>query len=332
MSNSYLGTLDRRDPLYEILIDKVCPDMHDPRFHVRRLSSNNVYHYTEESTGIAIIGKFFRLDDERAERVSRIQGEYENLLTVREYGFSASPGYVVRPITRDFRVGLALMEEYIEGKDLDHFIRAAICRGDNDLLKEKLARLGSFLHALHARTMTGRTVRIEPLFSYFSKIVDKLGRQMLLDGDDRRRLLELAETWLKRDLFHRLNGSLVHGDATPTNFMFPESGDIVAIDLERMRETDRVFDVGMVCGELKHAFLWRTASPHGAEPFIRHFLKIYAGHFPDADGAFQAITARNPFYMAMTELRISRNGYLDREYRKRLVHEAAECMRWGMKL
>jgi aminoglycoside phosphotransferase (APT) family kinase protein len=332
MSNSYLGTLDRRDPLYEILIDKVCPDVHDPRFHVRRLSSSNVYHYTEESTRIAIIGKFFRLDDNRAERVSRIQGEYDNLLAVRGYGFSGSPNYVVRPITRDFRVGLALVAEYIEGKDLDHFIRAAICRGENGLLKKKLARLGSFLHALHARTITPRAVRAEPLFDYFIKIVDKLGRQTLLDGDGRHRLVHLAETWLNRDLFHGLNGSLVHGDATPTNFLFPEGGDIVAIDLERMKETDMAYDVGMVCGELKHAFLWRTANPQSAEPFIRHFLDVYAGHFPDAGGAFRAITARNPFYMAMAELRIARNEYLQWEYRKRLVHEASECLRWGLKL
>lgn len=62
------------------------------------------------------------------------------------------------------------------------------------------------------------------------------------------------------------------------------------------------------------------------------FFKSYASHFPDAQKAFKDITRRNPFYMAMTELRIARNNYLDWGYRKRLAHEAMECLRWGLKL
>jgi hypothetical protein len=107
---------------------------------------------------------------------------------------------------------------------------------------------------------------------------------------------------------------------------------VVAIDLERMKHADTVFDVGMVCGELKHSFMWRTGNPYLAEPFIRHFFESYSQHFDDPQSTFREITLRNPFYMAMTELRIARNDYLDLNYRKRLAHGALDCLKWGLKL
>jgi len=88
----------------------------------------------------------------------------------------------------------------------------------------------------------------------------------------------------------------------------------------------------MVCGEIKHAYFWRTGNPYEAEPFIRHFFESYSSHFIDGDKAFHEITMRNPLYMAMTELRIARNEYLDLNYRKRLTHEARKCLEWGLKL
>jgi hypothetical protein len=65
-----------------------------------------------------------------------------------------------------------------------------------------------------------------------------------------------------------------------------------------------------------------------AEPFIRHFLKSYSSHFHDYKKAFKEITSRNPFYMAMTELRIG----LSRNYRKWLAYEAMACLKRGFKL
>jgi len=39
MNRSYLGTLDYSDPLYEILLSQVFPDVKDPVLHVNRISS-----------------------------------------------------------------------------------------------------------------------------------------------------------------------------------------------------------------------------------------------------------------------------------------------------
>jgi aminoglycoside phosphotransferase (APT) family kinase protein len=115
---------------------------------------------------------------------------------------------------------------------------------------------------------------------------------------------------------------LVHGDATPSNFMFGRGDHTMAIDFERMKWADRVFDLGRLCGELKHFFLQSTGDAHAAEPFIGHFLWEYCCHFPDRMSAFRSITRRTPFHMGITLLRIARNFWSDGEYRWRLVREA----------
>jgi hypothetical protein len=109
MSTLYLGKLEYADPLYEILSSKVCPDVKDPIFHVNSMSHRSVYKYTEEKTSIATIGKFFKLNDPKPDRSLRIKGEYDNLQKIRGYGFDTFPHYVVRPISRENRIGLALL-------------------------------------------------------------------------------------------------------------------------------------------------------------------------------------------------------------------------------
>lgn len=332
MNNPYLGRLDYADPLYEILFSQVCPDVKGPLFHVNKMASGRVYKYTEEKSRIAIIGKFFRLDDTRRNRIVRIKSEYDNLKTIRAYGFDIYPNYVVRPISRDENIGLALIEEFIQGKDLDYYLKKAIFGGDGGVLKEKLSQLASFLFALHEKTGQKTAVNLDLVSAYFMKVLKRLHTQTVISDDDSRTLLGLMEKWLDRTLIQNAKDVILHGDATPTNFLFTKNGGVVAIDLERMKNGDKAFDVGMVCGELKHAFLWRTGNPFNAEQFIKYFLKKYAMHSSDDKNAFRRITLRTPFYMALTELRIARNSYLDWNYRKRLVYEAMECLRWGLKL
>lgn len=330
MNSIYLGKLDYSDPLYGVL-SQVFPDIKEPIFYVKRISPRRVFKYTEEKSQIAIVGKFFKLDDAKQERVLRMKGEYDNLRKIRRYGFDQYPHYVVRPLSREESIGLALVEEFIYGKDLDHYLKKAIY-GEGEFLKKRLSRLAGFLYALHTKTETGNTVDLEPIGLYFQKIVDKLKRQNVIFDSTKREYLKLMDRWLNRPLLQDAKDVIVHGDATPTNFIFTGRGDVVAIDLERMKSADAVFDIGMVCGEIKHAFLWRSDNPYESEPFIRHFFKSYASHFPEPKKVFKDITMRGPFYMALTELRIARNDYLDWNYRKRLAFEALECLKWGLKI
>jgi thiamine kinase-like enzyme len=332
MNKPYLGTLDYADPLYGILFSQVYPEVKNPHFHVNRMSSHMVYKYTEEKTKISIIGKFFKLHDPKQERVLRIKGEYDNLRKIRGYGFDTSPHYVVRPIDREDKIGLALTEDFIKGKDLDHYIKKAIYEGNGLSLRERLSSLASFLYALHTKTELKENVELDPVSGYYEKVLNKLNKQNVISDSERKIYLKLTDKWLNRSLIQKAKNVIVHGDATPTNFIFTEQGDVVAIDLERMKDGDKAFDIGMVCGELKHAFMWRKKNPYEAEPFIKHFLKSYSNLFKHPKKAFKKITLRNPFYMAMTELRIARNDYLDWNYRKWLAYEAKECLKWGLKL
>ncbi len=332
MSEAYLGKLDFADPLYDILSLNVCPDVKNPIFYVSRISSRLVYKYTEEKSRIAIIGKFFKLHDTRQDRVIRIKSEYENLQKIRSYGFDTFPNYVVRPLSREEKIGLALTEEFIHGKDLDYYFKKAIYCGNTVSLKDRLSRLSAFLYSLHTKTETKDHVDLDSVSIYFRKVLNKLCKQHVISDYERKTYLKLMDKWLNRTLLQEVKSVIVHGDATPTNFIFTDKGDVVAIDLERMKNSDLTFDIGMICGELKHAFLWRTRNPFAAEPFIRYFLKSYSNHFSDKKKAFREITLRNPFYMAMTELRIARNEYLEYGYRKRLAYEALECLTWGLRM
>ncbi|MBR2872472.1 MAG: phosphotransferase [Lentisphaeria bacterium] len=123
------------------------------------------------------------------------------------------------------------------------------------------------------------------------------------------------------------NQVLVHGDATPSNFAFGEGRAVFAFDMERVRYADRCFDVGRIAGELQHFFMRTVHDPWAAEEFIHHFLQEYSGHFPDREAAFKAITRRLPFYMGATLLRIARNSYLEKEYRRVLIEAAGRCLR-----
>jgi aminoglycoside phosphotransferase (APT) family kinase protein len=332
MSAVYLGTLGHTDPLYDVLALRVFPETKDPVFHVERLSKSHlVYRYREEKTRSTVVGKFFDTHDQDEGKITRMKSEYRNLIRLRYLGFNSHPHYVVKPLCREERIGLAVAEEFVGGKDLDHYLRSATVGDGDPALRDALGYLAEFLAMLHRKSAGRARARLDDVAAYFYRIVEKLRRQGVITLDHVAEFLRLRDKWLAQPRM-LAEAVTVHGDATPTNFLFPAGGGVAAIDLERMKESDRVYDVGMVCGELKHAFLWRTGNRYASEPFIRHFLKRYVRHFPSPGDAFLAITRRMPFYMALTELRIARNSWLDREYRWRLVWEAHECLTWGLQL
>lgn len=325
----YLGKLNYCDPMYEVLYHQVFSYVNSPVFHVTQMS-RRVYKYTEEKSGASVVGKFFQLDDPKYERVQRIKGEYDNLHTIRSYGFDIRPHYVARPITKNEMIGLALVEEFIYGWELDHYIKKAVYNGDASALHHKLWQLALFLYDLHRRTELPESANLDSVRAYFLKIIYKLARQTLICEGEIGHFIKLIDKWFSSGILNA-QSSLLHGDVTPTNFIFTEYGDVVAIDLERIKRGDVAYDIGMVCGELKHSLLWRTGNLNASEVFIRGFLESYSSNFPDRHEAFRNITARNPFYMAMTELRIARNDFLEWNHRKMLVNEALQCLKWGLR-
>lgn len=326
----YLGTLPWHDPLQEVLRSRVFTGVQDPIFHVEAISGcHQVYRYHEERSHLSVVGKFVRLDEPDADKRARILGEYGNLVALREMGFANRPHRVVRPLGREESIGLAVVEENVRGPDLDHFLLRA-AGGDREPLRRALRGLAAFLASLHRSTATGQHADLGHESWYTDRLIEKLRRQTLLDARAAQEIRRRRDRWLGRSRM-RAGEAIVHGDATPTNFIFCEGGDVVAIDLERMKRADPAWDLGMVCGEIKHAFLWRTGNGCAAEPFIRCFLDRYAAAFPDPGKTFRAVTCRLPFFMALTELRIARNDWLSWQYRRRLVREARACLTWGLR-
>ncbi len=221
---------------------------------------------------------------------------------------------------------LGLLLEYVPGPTLDDFLaRGRDSEAAAAALRERLRRLARLLAWFHTRPLPSVPVSPLPAFLYLEKLRHQLHCQGLLESAGLRLLEEAPASW--GGAFAKLEDRqvLLHGDATPTNFLFPDGG-AVAVDLERLRPGDRLFDLGWVAGELKHAFAWRFRDPTGAGPFITAFLGAYR-EAAAADAALSGRLARlTPFYLALALLRIARNAYLVWDHRRFLVEEALSLL------
>jgi len=253
--------------------------------------------------------------------------EYSDLLYLRRLGFTSTPHYVVRPLGYNSGIGNALVVEYLEGDPLSSVISGAIFDGNGGRLYRKLAALAHFLATLHNRTAGDWRVNHDETHEYACKLIRSLVGKWGMGTSDSGELYFLLDQWRARSFMWEDRSVLVHGDATPSNFLFGRASHTMAIDCERMKWADRVFDLGRLCGELKHFFLQVTGDAYAAEPFVGHFLWEYCCHFPDRMSAFRAITRRTPFHMGITLLRIARNSWIDWDYRWRLVAEAKAILR-----
>jgi aminoglycoside phosphotransferase (APT) family kinase protein len=301
-----------------------------PAFRVFRLSgSNEVYAYEEKFSLTKIICKFYgpRFGSDRDKAGSMARREYEGLETLRRHNLIGSPHHVIRPLgfSRDINAVLAL--EYYPGEEFSHAIARATQHGDDAHLYWRLKALAYFLATQHDRTANGADVDFDPDCRYFDRVVRRLEKAHRVGQWDIDELLWLRDCWRDRPQMWQDQQVWLHGDATPANFLFGHGMDVAAIDLERMKRGDRMFDVGRVAGELQHAFMNAGGNRHRGEPFIRHFLWEYSRHFPDRQSTFESITARAPFYMALNLLRIARNDYIGRHHGGRLVAQAKELLR-----
>ena len=94
--------------------------------------------------------------------------------------------------------------------------------------------------------------------SYFDRIMDQLKNWGHIGWDEAQEFYWLKDRWREKGCMWEDNQVLVHGDVTPTNILFGDGLWVIAIDLERMKLADRVFDVGRVAGEIKHFFMQHT--------------------------------------------------------------------------
>lgn len=331
----YLGHLESHDPFYGYLRHDILPLLaasspaRAPEFRVFQLpASSHVYLYEERHTQIRIIGKFFGgvsgVSGETAFR--HMESEFNNLNHLRSIGFSGYPHYIARPLGRNASLNNVLVEEFCHGTSLANFITRAVKKGERDGLFQKLTALGYFLATLHNRTAIDSTVDFSQGCSYFEHLMQQLRIAGRIRDGEAQEFHRLKERWRDEACMWEDRQVFVHGDVTPTNVLFGEGLWVIVIDLERMKLTDRAFDLGRVVGELQHYFMQQTGDKWLAEPFIGHFLWEYSCHFPERHNAFAAITRRVPFYAAITLMRIARNAWINSKYSHRLLEEARKTL------
>ncbi|MDA8333383.1 MAG: phosphotransferase [Peptococcaceae bacterium] len=324
---TYLGNLPCNDPLYGYLCRDILPQLgyneYHPRFDVFSFrASNNVYLYSDSDSNLRVVGKFFTAPTRNGSNYELMQREFSNLNMMRGLGFASYPHYIVRPLGCNATINNVLVEEYCSGLPLADVVLSAIRRGERDLLFGKLTALAYFLASLHNRTAGDTGIDFGSECRYFQRIVDRLRYRGYMGYQETVGLVRMMDRWRTSPCVWEDRRVLVHGDATPANFLFGDGLGVIALDMERMKVSDRAFDLGRVAGETKHFFMQYAGDKYAAEPFIGHFLWEYACHFPDRQAAFASITARLPFYMAMTELRIAANPWIEDGHRRALLKEA----------
>ncbi len=324
MLRNYVGHLAAGDPLHGYLSHQILPQMgvngRPAEFRVFSVKGDKVYLYEEKHSGTLLLGKFFNASH-------RMHQEFNNLEHLRSYGLDGYPHHVVRPLGVNASLNCVLVEEHCAGASLSSIINAAIHQGKTEQLFSKLTALAWFLATMHNRTANGHGVDFSNDCDYLNQLVRKLQSQQIIAAWDADELYWLRERWRDQPRMWEDRQVLAHGDATPSNFLFGDGMSVVAIDLERMKRADRVFDLGRIAGELQHFFLQATRNKYAAEPFIGHFLWEYACHFPDRERAFRSVTDRVPFQMGLTLLRIARNSWAGPTHRQRLVEEAKIILR-----
>ena len=315
------------------LKEEIFPQLASPPYgeiEVSELSRKKpVYLFLEKGKNIVVVGKSFKVESIPLEEAwLGADKEYLNLKLLRErFGMSGDTDYVVAPLGRSKELSALLITEKAPGRTLDYYIARAVYEQQRNELFEKLSHLARFFVKLHQISETDRTVSPDLPQAYMQKLLNCL-RQELLGPLEEATIEQYSSRWWNEEsIFVTDREVIVHGDATPTNFLF-DGNMVMGIDLEEMKWADRCWDLGFIAAELKHHFMWRIGDAWAAEPFIGHFLWEYAVNYGNIR-FFHIITRKIPLYMGLGLLRIARNNWLGEHHRKNLIKEAKQCLRYG---
>ncbi len=327
------GQIDDQDPLYAHLEDFVASasNLHtsSPKFQMSALDADrSIYLCREILSGTAVVCKFFggRCDLPRFECRNLLNHEFNCLNMMRVKGLDHAPLAVVRPLGKVEELGCLLAEEYVRGRSMDYYIQKAAHEGQGQRLFRRLNLLADFFAKLHQSTSCGAACGFSIVANSFRRIVRELAQAGVVRPGEVEDLFDLCDRWEALDVMWSEQSCLVHGDATPTNFILHPQDGVTAIDLERMHTGDPMYDIGMFAAELKHHFALRILDAQASEPYIGRLFRRYCGAYSHSESLFRKMTFRSRFFMALGELRIARNSWLPLGHRKWLAQEARRCL------
>lgn len=327
------GQIDAQDPLFTYLEDFVASASSlytsSPNFQMSALDADrSIYLCREMSSGTAVVCKFFggRSDLPRFECSKLLNHEFYCLNRVRVEGLDHAPLAVVRPLGKVEELGCLLAEEYVRGRSMDYYIQKAAHEGQGQRLVRKLNLLADFFAKLHQSTSCRAASGFSGVANSFRCLVRELAGVKVVGPAEVADFFDLCDRWEALDAMWSQRSCLVHGDATPTNFILHPQDGVTAIDLERMHSGDPMYDIGMFAAELKHHFALRILDAQASEPYIGQFYRRYCGAYAHSESLFRKMTFRGRFFMALGELRIARNPWLPMGHRRWLVQEARGCL------
>ena len=266
MFGRHLGHLDHQDPLHGYLRDQILPQLGVESAHAefrvfQSACSRDVFLYEEKHSNARLVGKFYPPKFDSGHHPQTGEAEFSNLLYLRGLGFDSWPHYVVKPLGFNSGINNVLLMEFLSGDSLGKVITDAIRWGRHDRLYRKLTALAHFLATMHNRTAGDWGVIFDHSHAYMGRLIGSLIAKRDMGRDHSDELYRLREAWRGQSVMWEDRAVLVHGDATPSNFLFGKGRTVLAIDLERMQWTDRAFDLGRLCGELAHFLLPGPGQP-----------------------------------------------------------------------
>ena len=324
------GRVGKRSRLYRHLTEprrrKAMHLGNSPELSLKRLNgSHPVFLLKEADGGRQYILKSFTEHGVSTSRLLRIMNkEYDRLKYLERIRPGGGRSRCARPVCRD-RAGLFFIEEAVRGRSLGKYAAEWLRRGHGPP-EAQLDLLAGFLYDLHSCTATGTAVRPGVVRKELQKHVVQARDHGSLGNAELGEARKLVDRWCRSTGIRTAKLSLVHGDATVSNFMF-RGGRMFAIDLERSRCADPAYDLGTMAGELFNEALAHTGNPYKADPCIHLLYRSYAERSRDPGAEFASLTARNPLYMANSLLRMSRNRYFTPDHRRKLAFYAMECLR-----
>ncbi|NIM09394.1 MAG: phosphotransferase, partial [Planctomycetales bacterium] len=236
-----------------------------------------MYTYRELRSGWAIAAKFYGVKTNRADKYA-LQ-EFDGIVKAREMGLSAGPIRAVRPLGH---WGSVLFLEQVDGPTLEDVI--SVRHSSPGLLRAAVEAVSRLLARLHGNSAyPARRSQFEPSAAYAYKVVDDLSNHGVLWQDSvlQDALFRLIKRWATHPNMMRFVPSLIHGDVTTSNLIFPDGRTgVVAIDWERSQRGDPAEDLGRFLAEVTHSLSQHGGTAAEARSLIEHILGSYTQALP----------------------------------------------------
>lgn len=287
------------------------------KWEVARLSGA-VYLYREVEARWSVVAKYYQVK-KGAEALAYAEREMERIEEACSYGLLAGDLRSIRGLGAWKGV---LFLEHVPGLNLADVIATRVSLPGQ--LRAGLKAVGRLLSTLHTGAQQADQVPdFEAALRDDRGYLKDLSKHGVLKAEPGIvvGLNELFEKWVADDGMNSYFPTQIHGDATTTNFMFPEEGRVVAIDWERMKTADPAADVGRLNAELSHSVRKHGGDSEEADAYIETCFEAYLENSGTGFDA-ESFQRRAKFYEGTSLLRIARNGWVPRLERMTMIAQA----------